>query len=101
MRGLVELLRRRLRLGVEPPPDPFRTLELQSRLTRLADELEALECESARRFARGHHARAALLAYEQTLDEACALAGLPVPTGTGPEHRLVAEASLLQAGWKW
>lgn len=102
MATLVERLRRRL---PRPAPvrtaDPFRTLELQARLSRLAGELTGLDAGGERRFAAGHHARAALLAYEHTLREACRLAGLPVEPGRGPEFRLLAEAMLSQAGWEW
>lgn len=100
MRILVERLRRHLpgRLP-QDAPDPFATLALQDRLARLAREIRSLESESQRRFGAGHHARAAELAYEQTLDEACRLIGAPVESG--PTHRLMAEARLLHAGWTW
>ena len=82
--------------------DPFRTLELQARLSRLAREMDALDrSHSPPRFALRHHAQAATRAYDQTLAEACALAELPVPSGNRPSDRLLAEASLLQAGWTW
>jgi hypothetical protein len=81
--------------------DPFETLELQSRLGRLAAELERLDHGADRRFARGHHLRAALEAYERTLDDACALAGLSVESGRGPAHRLLAETALHERGWWW
>ncbi len=84
-----------------PAQDPFRTLTLQARLSRLADEMEALDRESAPNFARRHHAQAVTGAYDQTLAEACALAALPVPPGGGAFDRLLAEASLIQAGWTW
>lgn len=102
MRRLLDLLRHRLPgWFVEPAPDPFQTLELQVRLSRLAGELDALARTPGRHFATVHHSRAAMLAYEQTLDEACRLVGRPVPAGTGPEHRMLAEVELLQAGWQW
>lgn len=82
-------------------PDPFETLELQSRLGRLAAELHRLDSSTERRFARGHHLRAAMEAYERTLDDACRLAGLPVEPGRGPAHRLLAETALQQRGWAW
>jgi hypothetical protein len=105
VRGFVDKLRRKLP-GLppgpaEPPADPFRTLELQARLTRLTRELDQLDRGSNRQFARRHHSRAALLAYDQTLDEACELIGRPVTEPDEAQHRLLAEATLLQAGWTW
>jgi len=41
------------------------------------------------------------MAYDRTLDEACELAGIPKPDGEGSTRRLLAEASLSQAGWNW
>jgi hypothetical protein len=105
MRDFVDRLRRKLPGAVpgptEPPADPFRTFELQARLTRLAGELDQLDRGSTRQFARRHHSRAALLAYDQTLDEACELIGQPVTEPDESQHRLLAEATLLQAGWTW
>ncbi len=84
-----------------PAQDPFRTLALQARLTRLVGEMDALDREPSPRFAMRHHAQAATRAYDQTLAEACALAGLPVPAGHSAADRLLAEARLVQAGWTW
>jgi len=83
------------------PADPFRTLELQARLSRLSREIELLDLEPAPRFALGHHAQAAIRAYDQTLADACRLQGLPTPDGNGATDRLLAEAALSQAGWTW
>lgn len=88
-------------VGRDRGADPFLTLELQSRLSRLSAELQRLDCGADRRFARGHHLRAALEAYERTLDDACELAGLAVDPGRGPAHRLIAEAALHERGWWW
>lgn len=93
-RGLTGRLRR-------PPQDPFKTLALQARLSRLAGEMDALSRGPSPHFAAGHHARAATRAYDETLAEACALAGLPVPPVDRACDRLLAEASLMQAGWTW
>jgi hypothetical protein len=102
VKDLVDQVRRSLTGRVErPSPDPFKTLELQARLSRLAGEMNALDRESSPRFALRHHALAATRAYDQTLAEACALAGLPAPPGDGAADRLLAEARLLQAGWTW
>lgn len=82
-------------------PDPFLTLELQTRLARLETELTGLDVGGTRPFGSWHHIRAAREAYERTLDDACELAGLPVEPGRGPVHRLLAEAMLHNAGWRW
>ena len=100
MKDILDQVRRRLTGRVDPPAaDPFRTYELQARLTRLAREMEALDRDRVPRFALGHHARAATRAYDQTLVEACVLAGVPVPPVKDACDRLQAEASLAQAGW--
>ena len=102
MKDLLDQVRRRVAgRAARPAADPFRTLALQARLTRLRCEIEELERGASPRFAVGHHAQAAMRAYDQTLAEACELMGLPVPTGDGPSSRLLAEASLLHAGWSW
>lgn len=101
MRDLVVRIRRRLPgIFPEPGPDPFQTLALQGRLARLATEINSLDGAPGRKFAGNHHTRAAQLAYEQTLDEACRLIGVPVEPA-GPTHRLMAEARLIHAGWSW
>ena len=102
MRRLVLALWNRLTgIAPAPAPDPFRTLELQSRLTRLSREIWVHTNQSRNEFASGFHTRAALIAYDRTLDEACQLAGVPVPEGEGSTRRLMAEAALSQAGWNW
>jgi hypothetical protein len=82
-------------------PDPFETLMLQQRLSRLSSELRAIDHPGYRARGSYHHAKAAQEAYERTLDDACRLAGLPVEPGRGPSHRLLAEARLMSAGWRW
>ena len=102
MRRLVTTLWNRLTgISPAPAPDPFRTLELQQRLTRLSREIWVHSNSGGHEFASGFHSRAALLAYDRTLEEACQLAGAPLPEGEGSARRLMAEASLLQAGWNW
>ena len=100
VRHLVNQLRNRL-TGASPAPDPFRTLELQHRLTRLSREIWVHSNGTGHEFANGFHSRAALIAYDRTLDESCQLAGVPVPEGEGSTRRLMAEATLSQAGWNW
>lgn len=96
MRGVLARL-----VGRERAVDPFLTLELQGRLSRLSAELERLDQGRDRRFARGHHLRAALEAYERTLDDACQVAGVRVDPGRGTAHRLLAEVALQEQGWNW
>lgn len=93
--------RLRARYLGRPADDPFETFEVQARLTRLRAELLVLDGSGKREFAAAHHERAALMAYERTLDEALALAGLPPIEGQGPAHRLMAEVVLAEAGWNW
>lgn len=102
MRDLLDELSRRWRALQPPPaPDPFRTLELQQRLGRLSDELDALGADRSHPFAGGFHVRAALMAYDRTLVEACEIAGVPVPDGDPATARLLAEVGLTRAGWSW
>lgn len=104
MRDILDQLGRRwraLHAPVPPLPDPFVTLGLQQRLSRLSDELTTLGADRSHAFAGGFHVRAALMAYDRTLVEACHLAGLPVPEGDPATCRLLAEAALTQAGWTW
>lgn len=82
-------------------PDPFQTLELQTRLARLAAELRALDSPGAARYALAHRVRAVQDAYEHTLDDACRLIGVTVDPGRGTAHRLLAEAALAERGWRW
>ena len=101
MAGVLERMRRRVPRLRRREPDPFATLELQLRLGRLSSELTALARPGDQAFAVGHHARAAELAYDHSLAEACTLLGQEVPAGRGPLERLEMEASLLRAGWTW
>ncbi len=85
------------------PADPFRALAVQARLTCLTDELERLDRPArvgGRGYAPGFHLRAALLAYEGALREACRLAGIDVEV-EGSAGRLIAEVALREAGWSW
>jgi hypothetical protein len=100
-RRVSDFMNRLTGIAPAPAPDPFRTLELQQRLTRLSREIWVHSNSGGHEFASGFHSRAALLAYDRTLDEACQAAGVPVPDGEGPTRRLMAEATLCQAGWHW
>lgn len=76
------------------------TLTLQTRLTRLAGEINRLEQDGGR-WARAHHLGAAQAAYDDLLTEACRLLQVPVPEGTRPVRRLLAESELRSRGWSW
>lgn len=102
MPSLIERVRRRLPMWRRRGPDPFATLELQTRLARLSAELEEMARESVPRFALAHHAEAATRAYERTLIDACRLVGVPPAVdGERSTRILLMEAELLQAGWSW
>ncbi len=81
--------------------DPFSTLSLQVRLGELARELDVLHSPADVRFAAAHHLRAAQLAYDALLDEACRLAEVGPIEGHGSVHRLLAESALRGQGWTW
>jgi hypothetical protein len=98
---LTDLARTVLRLGRHPPrPDPFETLGIQLRLTRLAAEIRRLELNDGR-WARVHHLRAAQAAYDDVLAEACRLLSIPVTDAVAPVRRLLAETELRSRGWSW
>ena len=80
--------------------DPFSALEVQMALSRV-DRLIADLQRDDRRFARAHHLYSAMAAYDRLLDEACRLAGVPAPDGTGDTRRLLAEVELRARGWTW
>lgn len=84
----------------EPAADPFTVLGIQWRLGRLAAEIRRLERDDGR-WARVHHLRAAQLAYDDLLAEACGLAGIPVPDAARPVRRLIIEGDLRTRGWSW
>lgn len=88
-------------------PDPLVALRLQTRLGDLASELRHVE-EDPGLYARAHHWRAVLGAYDALLREACRLAG--VPTASAPlraddlspaDERLREELELSARGWSW
>lgn len=101
-------------------PDPFAALEVQLSLARLEREIERLKGYGGRDFAQAHHLRAAILAYEQLLTQACRMAGIDPPTAdriqdaTGTERngrrpedpgsevaRVLAVTALDARGWRW
>lgn len=105
MNALTDLTRalRRRRLGGRPmsgAPDPFVTLGLQIRLSRIATEIRHLERDGGR-WARAHHLTAATAAYDDLLVEAARLCDLPVPDADAPIRRLIIESQLRHRGWAW
>lgn len=85
----------------QPPPDPFEVLSVQLRLERLAHEIAELEANPGR-WARAHHLRAALTAYDDLLEEACRMAGAPIAeVDARPVRRVLEEAELRSRGWTW
>ncbi len=81
--------------------DPFTALEVQYALARLDTLIETVRRDDAR-FAQAHHLRAAMIAYDGALAEACALAGVPLPEqDLDAVSRVQAEAELQARGWRW
>lgn len=86
------------------PPDPFRTLGLQRRLTALAAELDALAVDDGSVYARSAKLAVVSGAYDDVLADACTLAGVPTTRDPGIRRevgRLTEEAALRAAGWTW
>ncbi len=90
------LLRRVRRVDV----DPFSALEVQVSLGRVETHIEALLADESR-FARGHHLRAARLAYDHLLDQACRMAEVTDLPRDPQVRRVLAEAELRSRGWTW
>jgi hypothetical protein len=82
--------------------DPFETLRLQTRLGRLAVEIQRIET-APRIYARAHRLMAAEAAYDDLLDEACRLAGVPETAhlARGEDKRWLEEQELASRGWSW
>ncbi|MGC5168358.1 hypothetical protein [Luteimicrobium sp. DT211] len=92
--------------------DPLATLDVQFRLALAAAEVRRIEADPAL-YARAHHWRAAVLAYDALLREACRLAGVddedvvdpPAPLDAdaprAQEARLHEELELTSRGWSW
>ncbi|WP_406048062.1 hypothetical protein [Kribbella sp. NBC_00889] len=92
--------RRRRRAGVEA--DPFATLWVQTRLGHLAGEIRRIET-TPRIYARAHRLMAVEAAYDDLLDEACRLAGVPgeADLERSEEKRWLEERELASRGWSW
>ncbi|WP_053203896.1 hypothetical protein [Jiangella muralis] len=96
-------LRRRWPGGRAAPAvaaDPFETLTVQLRLTRVSGEIRRLERDQGR-WARAHHLTAATRAYDDLLLDAARLAGLPVPDAPPAIRRVMIESALRHDGWSW
>ncbi|MEV5963310.1 hypothetical protein AB0L70_16185 [Kribbella sp. NPDC051952] len=91
----------RLRRPAVPDPDPFDTLRLQTRLGHLAGEIRRVE--SARMYAKAHRLMALEAAYDDLLDEACRLAGVPADADRKRDEakRWHEEQELASRGWSW
>ncbi|GAB2699120.1 hypothetical protein [Thalassiella azotivora] len=84
------------------PPDPFAALRLQTRLGILAEHIRMLEADDDV-YAKAHRLVAARAAYDDLLDEACALAGVPLDPDRprGDDRRWEEELALSARGWTW
>jgi len=82
--------------------DPFDTLWVQTRLGHLAGEIRRIET-APRIYARAHRLMALEGAYDDLLDEACRLAGIPggADLERGEEKRWLEEQELASRGWSW
>lgn len=80
--------------------DPFETLTVQLRLTRIVGEIRRLERDQGR-WARAHHLAAATRAYDDLLADAARLAGMPLPDAAPPIRRVMIESALRHDGWDW
>lgn len=83
-------------------PDPFDTLRLQTRLGYLSSKIRRVE-STPHVYARAHRLMALEAAYDDLLDEACRLAGVP---GEPEQQRSEAkrwqeEQELAARGWSW
>lgn len=87
----------------EEVPDPFLTLETQLRLGSLAGQLRMLDERDQRRGNRRRR-RLVLAAYDETLAQACQLAGTPryqAPDADPEANRQMTELALGDRGWNW
>ncbi|PJI93818.1 hypothetical protein [Luteimicrobium subarcticum] len=89
--------------------DPLETLAVQTRLAELSAEIRRIEL-APDLYARAHHWRAAVIAYDVALRDACRLAGVvptepPTPltadTAGARDARLNEELELAAHGWSW
>ena len=97
-----ERLARRFRRHAVPEPDPFDTLRLQTRLGDLAGKIARVEA-TPHMYAKAHRLMALEAAYDDLLDEACTLAGVPghADLERSEEKRWFEEQELASRGWSW
>ncbi len=102
LQPLFDRLARRLRRRAAAEPDPFDTLRLQTRLGELAGEIRRVQA-TPRVYAKAHRLMALEAAYDDLLDEACRLAGVPgeADLARGEERRWLEEQELATRGWSW
>jgi hypothetical protein len=102
LQPLVDQLSSRLRRRHGAQPDPFETLRLQTRLGELAGEIRRVEA-TPRVYAKAHRLVALQAAYDDLLDEACRLAGVPgeADLERGEQKRWLEEQELATRGWSW
>lgn len=102
LEGVVTKASDRVRHRGPPAPDPFEALRLQSRLSALAGEIRGLEADPTV-YAKVHRLVALRAAYDDLLDEACRLAGVPeIPhEQRGEALRWQEEQELAARGWSW
>ncbi|WP_448058679.1 hypothetical protein [Cellulomonas hominis] len=83
-------------------PDPFRALQVQSRLAAVSEHVQALEADR-KILHRAERIIASQLAYDDLLAEACQLAGIDVPRPAkgDPHERFREEMELAEHGWSW
>jgi hypothetical protein len=98
----VERLAARLGRRTVAAPDPFETLRLQTRLGHLAGKIQRIEA-TPRIYAKAHRLMALEAAYDDLLDEACRLAGVPEEADLerGEQKRWLEEQELATRGWSW
>lgn len=96
--------RRKRRVEDECAREVLTVLELQIRLGQLTQLLREIDVDTDR-FARQHHWRTTLWAYDSILADACALAGVEViEAEAGPKadaERTRRELELCACGWNW
>ena len=102
LQPLVERLAARLGRPTVPAADPFETLRLQTRLGHLAGKIQRIEA-TPRIYAKAHRLMALEAAYDNLLDEACRLAGVPdqADLERGEQRRWLEEQQLATRGWSW
>jgi len=102
LQPLADRVATRLRPRVGAEPDPFDTLRLQTRLGELAGEIRRVQA-TPRVYAKAHRLMALEAAYDDLLDEACRLAGVPGEANLerGEQKRWLEEQELATRGWSW